>query len=395
MFSTKSAQSLKNLFAGYHEPPTLSRRHSQKLLDGLKTSFRSQLDREHGHASSNPTMVSKAPGVDAISRQSPAHQHLKTILTNPLFNYERNPTKISEKSASTIKRDPMDVFEEASSKGIMTIQAATGCLVAKNKLLAQPSTSSTTNAEETADRVLRWLQASNHMKNLQFLSNYRFVQAFMPSLVDAGKDDVVWEWLSHALDSTSFNPHALSHLLLQLVWSKGRPRKGDLDSCITVLLRAEQLFRAKTNAPDLLSRPWQAVSWLSTVEAYRRRPASEQLFDAHVDTGNRLRGNFSVEKAHLHLLHPKHPDNEPALELFHDKRGLRMLLVDSGSNANPSQGGPKTVPVWRSIGSWVSSLGEDTVHSLRRSGRDDEAREITRFLKMDMPELLGHISQPT
>ncbi|KAH8179895.1 hypothetical protein LIA77_01414 [Sarocladium implicatum] len=395
MFSTKSAQSLKNLFAGYHEPPTLSRQHSQKLLDGLKASFRSQLDREHGHVASNPTTPSKTQAADAISRRSPAHQHLKTILTNPLFSYERNPTKISEQPASKMKRDPMDVFEEASSKNMMTIQAATGCLVAKNKLLAQPASASTTNAEETAERVLRWLQSSSHMKDMQFLSNYRFVQALMPSLVDSGKDEVVWEWISRAIDSTSVKPPELSHLLLQLVWSKGRPRKGDLDSCITVLLRAEQLFRAKTNAPDLLSRPWQAVSWLSTVEAYRRRPASEQLFDAHVDTGNRLPGNFSVEKAHLQLLHPSHPDNEPAIELFHDKRGLRRLLVDSGSNASPLQGLAKPVPVWRSIGSWVSSLGEDTVHSLRQSGRDDEAREITRFLRMDMPELLGHISQAT
>jgi hypothetical protein len=153
------------------------------------------------------------------------------------------------------------------------------------------------------------------------------------------------------------------------------------------------MFRAKTNAPDLLVRPWQAVSWLSTVEAYRRRPASEKLFDEHVHTGDRLPGKFPVEQAHLYLLHPKHPDNAPAIHLFQDKPGLKLLLTSFASTTETKS--TKAVPVWRSIGSWVSSLGQDTVDSLTRSGRDDEAKEITRFLETDVPELLGHVPHPT
>ncbi|KAK0392660.1 hypothetical protein NLU13_2155 [Sarocladium strictum] len=394
MFGTKSTQSLKNLFAGYHEPAALSKQHSQKLLDGLKTSFRSQLDREHGHITNSASAASKAAaGNETIRRPSPAQQHLKTILTNPLFSYDKDTPNILSQPSLAVKRDPMDVFEQAASKGMLTIQAATGCLIARNQLVQQASPNATSDAKETASRVLRWLHSSENMKDMQFMSNYRFTRAFMPCLVEAGMDDVVWEWLSRSLESDRPHPHAISYLLLQLVWHKGHPRNGDLDSCITALLKAEQMFRAKANAPDLLVRPWQAVSWLSTVEAYRRRPASEKLFDAHVHTADRLPGKFPVEQAHLHLLHPKHPDNAPALHLFQDKPGLKSLLTSFAATKETKS--TKTVPVWRSIGSWVSSLGQDTVDSLTRSGRDDEAKEITRFLELDVPELLGHTPQPT
>ncbi|KAL2212526.1 hypothetical protein CC79DRAFT_422761 [Sarocladium strictum] len=394
MYSTKSAQSLKNLFAGYHEPATLSQQHSQKLLDGLKTSFRSQLDREHGQASTSASAASKAAAaVNSSRRQSPAHHHLKTILTNPLFSYDKDPPKILDQPAATIKRDPMDVFQQAASKGMMTIQAATGCLIARNQSQQQGSVHPATDAKETAARVLGWLHTSDYMDNMQFMSNYRFIRALMPCLVEAGEDDVVWDWLSRSIASDRAHPHAISYLLLQLVWHKGHPRNGNLDSCITALLQAEQMFRSKTNAPDLLVRPWQAVSWLSTVEAYRRRPASEQLFDAHVNTANRLPGKFPVEQAHLQLLHPKHPDNEPALHLFQDKPSLRSLLTSFASGTEKKTA--RAVPVWSSIGSWVSSLGQDTVDSLTRSGRNDEAKEITRFLELDVPELLGHAPQTT
>ncbi|UKZ66582.1 uncharacterized protein TrAtP1_007754 [Trichoderma atroviride] len=89
MFSTKSVQSLRKLFAGYHEPLPISKQQSQKLLDGIKASFRSQLDREYGRSSSDHTPApTKSTGeTSPQARRSAASLHLKSVLSNPLFSY--------------------------------------------------------------------------------------------------------------------------------------------------------------------------------------------------------------------------------------------------------------------------------------------------------------------
>src|SRR4051794_5239897 len=140
MFTTKSVQSLKNLFASYHEPLPLSKQQSQKLLDGLKTSFRKQLDREYGESPNSLSPAAAKPVDVDPARLSATNRHLKDILSNPLFSYNKDvtstfPSSLASPSLVAPTRDPIEVFDHAVARGLMTPKAAIGVMVAKAKQL--------------------------------------------------------------------------------------------------------------------------------------------------------------------------------------------------------------------------------------------------------------------
>ncbi|PHH70939.1 hypothetical protein CDD80_5650 [Ophiocordyceps camponoti-rufipedis] len=211
MFYTRSAQSLRKLFADYIEPPTLTRQQSHKLLNGLKASFRNELDREYGRATDN------AVESGSESRPSAASQHLRSILANPLFSYSK-PSAARDAACPLPqpKRDPMEVFDHAVARGMMTFKAATGCLVAKNRspLAWSPCHKVDSASTETAARVVRWLRSSGADKTLHFLRYRSFVRSLMPFLVAERLDVVVWDWIARLINddkatwpaSTASNP---------------------------------------------------------------------------------------------------------------------------------------------------------------------------------------------
>ncbi|KAL7786219.1 hypothetical protein V8C37DRAFT_392928 [Trichoderma ceciliae] len=397
MLSTKSVQSLRKLFAGYHEPLPMSKQQSQKLLDGLKTSFRSQLDREYGRSSSdNAVAPAKSGEVDPQARRSAATLHLKSILSNPLFSYnnKENASPLP-KGLWVSDRDPMDVFDHAVSRGMMTLKAATGCLVAKGQQL---STATDANApvasSDTALRVVRWLRSSGAESNLLFLDNAAFVRALMPFLIAESLEGVAWEWIVRTVNvSESISEEQriarASSLLSQIVRINSQFHYGNLDAAIQAILEAEQLFRHNPSLPKLLVQPWRSVSWLSTVEAYRRATPTEKLFDAHMATADRLPRPFPVETAHLHLYHPTHPDHVPALRFFNDKKRLRKLVQALGpEKLNLAKfTGMGTIP-------WIAFLGHDTVNHLKQSGRSEEARGITLVLRSELSDIFAETLTP-
>lgn len=387
MFSTKSTQALRNLFAGYHEPTGLSKQQSQKLLEGLKASFRQHLDREYGRiGSGRAATLAKVTESDLQIRHSAATQHLRSILSNPLFSYNKQASSPSSPTLlPTSKRDPMDIFDHAVAKGMMTLKAATGCMVAKRELL---STSADFASSQTALRVLRWLKSSSAEADLKFLDNQPFIRALTPLLIAEGLESVAWEWMSRTVNDTSLSWEndlrikRASFLLAQLVHIKSQPQHGNLDAAITTILHAEQLFHNNPLLPQLLILPWRSVSWLSTVEAYTRTAPSEELFDAHMATAELLPRAFDVEKAHLHLYHPTHPDHAPALRLFNDKKKLKKLVAKfTPEKLNLA----KTTGM--SILPWIAFLGHDTVNHLMQSGRMREANTVTELLRSELSSL--------
>lgn len=403
MFSTKSVNSLKNLFASYHEPLPLSKQQSQKLLDGLKVSFRKQLDREYGHSSDSPASSSKSSENTQI-RHSAASRHLKDILSNPLFSYNKDvasnlpstlpPTLNSPLAAS--KRDPMEVFDHAVARGMMTPKAAIGCMVAKRKQLESLKTTGGLSTSSTASRVVRWLQSSGSEKDLRFLDNHTFVRTLTPFLVAEGMEEVAWEWLtrivngsSESLDSEKQLKRA-SQLLAELVRTKCQPQFGNLDSGISTMLQAQQMFRTSPILSDLLVLSWRSVSWFSTVEAYSRTAPSEVLFDAHLATADRLPRPFLMELAHLHLYHPTHPDHVPALQFFENKERLRRLVTTFSSKKPKQQSNNKL-----SVIPWLAFLGHDTVNHLTQTGRTHEAQGVTELLQAEVAGLFNAPLEPS
>ncbi|CAJ0545991.1 Ff.00g094640.m01.CDS01 [Fusarium sp. VM40] len=395
MFTTKSVQSLKNLFASYHEPLPLSKQQSQKLLDGLKTSFRKQLDREYGESSNSPSQAQ--PTTKSIetdpARLSAANRHLKDILANPLFSYNKDvtstfPSSLSSAAPTVSARDPIEVFDHAVARGLMTPKAAIGVMHAKAKQLQaqQPGLGGLSTAG-ISGRVIRWLQACGAEQDLRFMDNYTFVRTLAPFMVAEGMEEIAWEWLVRTVNDASGKLpkekrlKRASHLLGELVKAKCQPQYGNLDSGISTMLQAQQLFRTSPLLSDLLVSSWRSVSWFSTVEAYSRSAPSEELFDAHIATADRLPLPFQLERAHLHLYHPTHPDHLPALNFFKDKEKIRTLVSALGPK--------KAKPEKLSTVSWLAFLGHDTVNHLTQSGRTQEAQGVTEFLQAEVASLFN------
>lgn len=397
MFSTKSTLALRNLFAGYHEPAGLSKQQSQKLLDGLKASFRQHLDREYGRiGSQRAAALARVTDADHQIRHSAATQHLKSILANPLFSYSKQASSPSSSLLPISKRDPMDVFDHAVAKGMMTLKAATGCMMAKRQLLSSSDSLADLASSQTALRVVRWLKSSGAEANLKFLDNQPFIRALTPLLIAEGLESVAWEWMTRTINDTGLSWEndlrikRAAFLLAQLVHIKSQPQHGNLDEAITTILNAEQLFHTSPLLPQLLILPWRSVSWLSTVESYSRTAPSEKLFDAHMATAELLPRPFDVEKAHLHLYHPTHPDHAPAVRLFNDKKKLRKLVA----NFSPERLNLAKVK-GMSILPWIAFLGHDTVNHLTQSGRMREADSVTELLRSELASLSIDSLSPT
>lgn len=405
MFSTKPSLSLRNLFARYHEPAGLTAQQTQKLLDGLKSSFRLRLDQEYGptavtkHTKSRPrskSVSSSANGHDVV-RHSAASRHLRTILANPLFSYDTNrqpsasSTVLAPQALPT--RDPMDDFDHAVAKGLMTINAATGCMMTKQRQIdSREIETGPASKSATALRVVRWLRSTGAENDMVFLEHQPFIKALAPFLVAENMEEIAWQWISRTMQQQPASNEAFSDtmrlrrasfLLAQLVHIKSQPQHGDLDGAITTILRAEQVLARDPLLAKLLVLPWRSVSWLSTVESYSHLAPSAPLFDAHLDTAERrLQRRLPVETAHLHLYHPTHPDPAPALRFFHDKKQLRAL-VRGLTREKLGQYKEKSL----SVVPWVAYLGYDTVNHLTTSGLGHEAQSLTQILQEELTVL--------
>ncbi|KAM3557610.1 hypothetical protein ARSEF4850_004988 [Beauveria asiatica] len=398
MFSTQPVNSLRKLFAGYHEPPGLSAQQSQRLLDALKSSFRLQLEQEYGQTAltkhtnyKSKSLSNSSSAPNGVVRHSAANRHLRSILANPLFSYNKNSVTAAATIPSPLslpKRDPMDDFDHAVAKGLMTLNAAAGCIMTKQKQIdARELDTGPASSSGTALRVVRWLRSTGAENDLAFLEHQAFVKALVPFLIAEKMEEIAWQWIKQTMQrSDSLGEDAClrraSLLLAQIVHVKSQPQHGNLDGAIASILRAEQLLANNPLLSKLLVLPWRSVSWLTTVESFNRLAPSEGLFDAHLDTASRLQQPLSVETAHLHLYHPTHPDPALAMQFFGDKKELRRLVhgITQERFTQAKQKSLGAVP-------WVAYLGYDTVNHLTLSGLGEEAQSLTQILQEELAGL--------
>jgi hypothetical protein len=204
-------------------------------------------------------------------------------------------------------------------------------------------------------------------------------------------EQVVWAWLNKAMHKVTAGEgddkliSDASYFLTQMVRIKRRRPHGDLDTAIATLLQAEQLFAGFPHVYKLLVDPWRNVSWVSTVKSLNQAPASEVFYDAHLAAANRLPLTLLVERAHLHLFHPTHPDLEPAFEIFSNPEKLREIVDDVHSK--PESRSP--VGLYDKL-PWIAHLGHDTINHLAKTGMTEEANGVTELLRHEM----SHIFKP-
>ncbi|KAK3177370.1 hypothetical protein K4F52_009839 [Lecanicillium sp. MT-2017a] len=409
MFAPTKSRSIQKLFAGFHQPAGISKAQSKKLLNGLKSSFRQHLDREHGNTtigdSQTPGPTSAATSAKPLKTEpadtsSPTGRHLASILDNPLFKLSKTVShsaqapaahSIAAVNAAKLEEDPMDFFDRAVERGMMNLKAASGCLFAKQKQLRilHPDKTKRLPSQDVAARVVAWLRSTDMESSLRFMRGHVFCRALVPFLVEEGMEQAIWGWLNRAMqrvsagDADEYMRSDASYWLTALVRTKRQPPHGDLDAAIATLLQAEQLFSGHPHVYKLLVDPWRSVSWVSTVKSFNQAPASEVFFNAHLAAAKRLPRPLLVETAHLHLFHPTQPDFKPAFDIFSDQNRLRKIVHDAHTNPRTRSPIDFSDPV-----PWIAYLGYDTVTHLAKLGKTKEANGVTELLRHELSDLI-------
>lgn len=399
------------IFPRVHHPPPLDKRESQRLLKALTTSFRNNLDREHGYLSHDPSTTSSynfktssatssatstASTASHDSHRRPTDRHVRAILSNPLFSYE--PSK-SVTSRPITERDPMDVFDQAVAKGLMDLKRAAGVLIAKRQAIAQSSTISVPESmasSGTAHRVVSWLRSSGLERNLSFAKHQPLLNNLIPFMVEEGLDEVVWVWLERWMATQGHNLAMASHatlaspLLTALVRAKISPG-GSLDASYATLIRADDMFSNHQAFSSTALAPWRTLSVMSTIFAWQRSPPSEVLFDSFAAMSDRLRGVSSVkiDRAHLDLYHPTHPDATAALNCLRspmlDRLRGRLTKVGQAKQGIVASGGLQDP---KNIAKSFVLMATDAAQHLTRTGNAAQAEWVGNLLLEKLGDFL-------
>ncbi|KAK0726677.1 hypothetical protein B0T21DRAFT_293634 [Apiosordaria backusii] len=376
------SKTISSLVPPIHQPLPLNKRDSQRLLDALKTSFRSELDRQHGPAP-NPLSTPKAPTTLAASSASstekpnvshrPTDQHLHSILNNPLLSQvssQRRPSAIS----SPYDHDK-EVFQQAVAKGLMTIPRAHGFLLkifktAEKNTLSQSPLYVPLQGTGAGLLVLQWLKASGQHSTYSWLSNQKFSVLLLRFMIAEGLDDMVWIWLERVMKQASsintMHSRICSDLLIKHFIAAHTCTEGLRDAYSSVI-QVESMLKQNALPLHQLGDAWSLVAWKSTVASWKHAKAPVSLFEPFVAMSIELERRLH-ERAHLDLYHPTKPSAELALQYFREEDSFVKRLL--------SQWDPATVPKMPPYVQRVMSLGIDAANHLMSADRVREATTI-------------------
>jgi hypothetical protein len=391
MQQTKVLRLLRSIFPPIHAPRELSRQDTQRLLDAIKLSFRTQLDKEHGwaepdHSAILPPIKSgfsylPSPRDDAASPA--ANRHMHAVLSNPLFR-AAEPAGIAKTSANTWEVHSA-IFEKAVARGLMTLPRAQGFLMmVRSEVAKSPSVSL---AEAMKERgagllVLRWLRSSGQENKLGFLQSRLFMELLMPFIVAEGLDGVVWDWFCRLLaqDHTHDRQLKAAGLLWRLVTTKAR--HGELEGAYAALLKAQDMAVSGEIHldPRGLFRAWTGLAVETIADPQHRTMPPVHLFDPFVAMGLRL-NTPERHRAHINLHHPAEPSAELAVNCLTSER-LRSKFSSSATDD----------PNWISRLFWQNSkdyrllcdlrfLGVATINHLMKTDKTEDASRLWKILE--------------
>ncbi|EFX00272.1 hypothetical protein CMQ_7274 [Grosmannia clavigera kw1407] len=407
MLPTKSYSSLKGMLPRIHHPLPLNEKSTKKLLDTLTTSFRKHLDREHGwleeedaaprralrRGAPTESMPAAAPLFSLTAQPAthrPTDHHLRAILANPLFSYDQ--TVRSEVRQGT-ERDPMDIFDWAVARGLMTPKRAAGCLLAKRReavLSSSVSAKASMAASGAGLKVLQWLRAAGLERDLSFVADVQLTGVLVQFLAAEDQlDEVVWTWIERLRgDGAAASAASASFLLDRLVKAKAGGAVT-LDEAYRTMARGAEVFRHGTQfskaSANAIFWTWCYLSWKSTFKAWNLSSPSPQLYEAFVAImDDDDRPSIRLERAHLDLRHPTHPSPAPAVALLADDDLLHSIQTSTATSEPPP---PGRVPAYPGR---IVSMGLDTVRHLAFVGEPAEAQRILDRLRQQFG---GHLDQ--
>jgi hypothetical protein len=333
---------LKDVFPRIHQPLPLTQRQSQRLLENIKTSFRTQLDQEHGWVPPDSSTVLRVTdstptqhNASSFAQSTPPRatdRHLHAVLNNPLFNN-------AAAAVSTGPRKSLDahkaIFEKAVSRGLMNMTTAHGFLIHISRTApeAPPLTANSSPKQILPDigaglLVLQWLRSSGQERDFKFISNRAFVQVLLPFLVAEGLDDVVWVWFKRLLAKLSpvkaeklaakntLPEYPIARRLLRDIVIERCSGRG-LESAFAAVLEADTMVKERNLPRSLLETAWNWLAYEATTQATGHSKLPTHLYDPFVAVGQTLsRKSTPLEMALVNLHHPVDPSPSLAVKLL-------------------------------------------------------------------------------
>jgi hypothetical protein len=268
---------------------------------------------------------------------------------------------------------------------MMTLRAATGCMVAVHTSAAAQDGGSTNRLlaqSKMGSRVLDWLRASGQEKSLDFVSpsedSATFVRTLMRFLLAEGLEGRVWEWIDRLIareveeagEGHSEAGDKAKLLIDRLVVTKHVYRPTAINGTIDDVARVDQKLSASPGLAYIVYPAWSYLAHLLTSpNGGPRLDVSATGFDKLLGLGRHINDlRASILSAHLRLHHPTEPTCEPAMNVLRESRG--MLSKEHTESA-------------------AMALAKDTLAFLVKAGQDAEARNLSRFIGLDFESSLS------
>ncbi|KAK5653938.1 hypothetical protein OQA88_7863 [Cercophora sp. LCS_1] len=384
MHKTRTLGSLKSIFPPIHPPLPLSGRESQKLLNVLTSSFRAQLDEEHGTLNKKdlvdlPTRpaVKYLPSTPERTPSRPTDRHLGAILNNPLFN------DAALKSESSSGADPKEVFMRAVAKGLMTISRAHGFLL---RVLQDIRKSSAISFEDGMREygagllVVRWLRASGQEREFRFIKKQNFTTDLLRFMVAEGLDELVWTWFRRLQDASFSDPTTARILLRSFISVKCE--SSELDGAYSAVLEVEKQLRLTSDpaAKKLLLSTWSIVAHKTISDSWRNKIHNVALFESFCALGTSLNYPVANARAHLDLYHPDKPSAEAALRQLYKPKLWHYAIPSQIDKWVQSGAGPELPHLIKQI----NNLGLDTVQHLIKHGQTSTAEALLEHIRVQL-----------
>lgn len=309
---------------------------------------------------------------------------MHSLLSNPLFN----PFAEVGGARQALSRDPMDIFDQAVSKGMMTIGYAEACLVARKAQITRSSILDIREGMKDSGaglKVLKWLVSSGTANNIDFLKNVSFSTILLQYMVAENLQEVAWKWIKKSLENAP-----KLHLLSGPEFTQARRQMVEP---LMLLIRAEASNQVSLDAAYIaLSRAAGYLKGLSTIEMiqvlgppgrylirksllhHSARPSpSEASFESFLSLIPVITKLSERYLAHLSLLHPTKPSSDLALAYIQNIQ------------ASP------TVPRYLSsdLEHQTIQLGLDAAKVLLEQHRYLEADDVMDFLRVNYSNQLG------
>jgi len=289
--------------------------------------------------------------------------------------------------------DPMEIFDQAVAKGLMSTQYAYICLAGVKRNIVQSSVLDISDGMKDSGaglKVLKWLVSSGTANENEFFKQPNgFADLLIQFLVAEGLQETIWTWIKRALDRRP-NIDKLKGLarlearqdtirpLMLLLNAETMGPVVSLDNAYLCLSRAAGYFKSSSIADmrPFLGPPGGLLAHRTIFRSHAT--PSESSFESFLGLIPSITTDSDYYLAHLNVIHPTSPTPDFAMNYL-SKR------MDSTSGSLPELSSKSVFRQSR----YRIQFCLDTAKLLLETERFGEAHWVMDLLRTNYPKQLG------